>query len=273
MEKTCEITPIKAMVDTPANNLKLYVLSDAHIGSAEADIPTIKKIVEFIKNTPECYCILLGDLLDTALKNSKTDIYSETLSTADAQKLAVELLDPIKDKILAITPGNHENRVWREVGIDLSLWIAEKLGIQDKYRNNGIALSIDFGKDNNGRPYKLNIFGQHGAYGGGRRLGAAMNALEDLDGIVGNADIYIRAHTHSPVRGSRNVFLFNDQGNIMKTTKYYFNSPSVLNYGGYAFDKGYRPQDDSPCYLSITGVCKRDNSKLVRNFKIDTIML
>ena len=100
-----------------------------------------------------------------------------------------------------------------------------------------------------------------------------MNALEDLDGVVGNADLYIRAHTHSPVRGSRDIFLFDDKGNVSKRTKYYFNSPAVLKYGGYAYDKGYRPQDNTPCYLNINGVCKRESSKLIKKFKIDTIML
>jgi len=195
-----EITPIKTKLDNVGNNIKIYTLSDMHIGDANADLPTLRMIIDFIKNTPECYCILLGDILNTALKMSKSDIYSEALSLSEAQKLALELLLPIKDKILAMTPGNHENRVWKEVGVDLSLWLAEKLGIQDRYRNNGIALTIQFGKDVNGNPFRLNIFGQHGAYGGGRKLGAAMNALEDLDGIVGNADIYIRAHTHQPIK-------------------------------------------------------------------------
>lgn len=116
----CEIKPIQTKLDV-GNNLKLYVLSDTHIGDANADINTLKRIINYIKDTPECYCILLGDILNTALKTSKSDIYSETLSIADAQKLAVELLSPIKDKIIAMSPGNHENRVWREVGVDLSL--------------------------------------------------------------------------------------------------------------------------------------------------------
>lgn len=267
-----EITPIKVKLNSD-NNIKIYTLSDMHIGDANADIPTLRTIIDFIKNTPECYCILLGDILNTALKTSKSDIYSEALSLSEAQKLALELLMPIKDKILAMTPGNHENRVWKEVGVDLSLWLAEKLGLQDKYRNNGIALTIQFGKDINGKPFRLNIFGQHGAYGGGRKLGAAMNALEDLDGIVGNADIYIRAHTHQPIQGSRNVFLFDDKGNISRNTKYYFNSPSVMNYGGYAYDKGYKPTDDSPCYLNIRAVSQRKGTKTVKEFKIDKVSL
>lgn len=272
-QELVEIKPIQLKVKDKRNNVKIYVLSDMHLGDVNADIPTLKKIIQFIKDTPECYCVLLGDILNTALKQSKSDIYSETLNVAEAQKLAIELLTPIKHKILAMTPGNHENRVWREVGVDVSLWLAEKLGLQDRYRNNGVALSLSFGKDTNGKPFRLNIFGQHGAYGGGRRLGAAMNALEDLDGIIGNADIYIRAHTHQPIQGSRNVFLFDDKGNVSRNTKYYFNSPSVINYGGYAYDKGYKPTDDSPCYLNIRAISQRHGSKLEKTFKIDKIML
>lgn len=273
MIENLEIVPIKTKIETDNNNLKLYILSDMHLGSGEADIPTLKQIINFIKDTPECYCILLGDILDTALRNSKTDIYSETLSLVEAQKLAIELLTPIKHKIIAMTPGNHENRVWKEVGVDLSLWLAEKLGLEKVYRNNGIAVTISFGKDQNGQPFRLNVFGQHGAYGGGRKLGAAMNALEDLDGIVCNADIFIRAHTHQPIQGSRNVYLFNEKGGVDKKVKYYFNSPSVLNYGGYAYDKGYKPTDDSPCYLNIRAISERKGSKLNKFYKIDKVML
>ena len=267
-----EIKPIKINLEED-NNIQIYVLSDMHIGDANADLPTLKKIIEHIKNTSNMYVILLGDILNTALKTSKSDIYSETLNVMEAQKLALQLLLPIKDKIIAMTPGNHENRVWKEVGIDLSLWLAEKLEVQDRYRNNNIALTIQFGSDVNGNPFRLNIFGQHGAYGGGRRLGAAMNALEDLDGIVGNADIYIRAHTHQPIQGSRNIFLFDDKGNIHRRTKYYFNSPSVLNYGGYAAEKGYKPTDDTPCYLNIRAISTRKGSKVEKFFKIDKVML
>lgn len=106
-----EIIPIKVKLPIKTNNIKLYILSDVHLGDANVDIQTLTKIINFIKDTPECYCILLGDILNTALKNSKTDIYSETLSLVEAQKLAIELFTPIKDKIIAMTPGNHENRV------------------------------------------------------------------------------------------------------------------------------------------------------------------
>lgn len=271
-----DILPIHVdLPDTVGNNFQLYVLSDVHLGDPHCDVPVLKKIVEKIKNTPTMYCILLGDILNTALKTSKSDIYKETLNVTQAQKLAMELLYPIKDKILAMVPGNHENRVWRETGVDIGLWLAEKLEIQDKYRNEAIALSVTFGKDVNGRRYRLNIFGQHGAYGGGRKLGSALNALEDLDGIVANADLFVRAHTHNAVQGSRKVYTFNQLGNLESKVKYYFNSPSVLNYGdgSYGLEKGYKPTNDDPMYLNIRAVSTRQGTRTERAFKIDKIYL
>lgn len=268
-----EITPIKVKLKTQKNNIKLYVLSDVHIGAPECDLDILKQAIEFIKKTPNMYVILLGDILNTALKTSKSDIYSETMSIADCQQKAIELLNPIKDKIIAMTPGNHENRVLKEVGIDLSLWLAEKLGIQDSYRNNALSLSISFGKDTNGHPFKLKMFGQHGYYGAGRKLGSALSAAEDMDGIVANADLYIRAHTHSPVQGSRKVFLFTDEGNLVSHTKYYFNAPAFLKTGGYGLDKGYKPQDITPCYLNIRAYSERKGTRLNKYFKIDKVIM
>ena len=267
-----EITSIKRKLNTTENHIKLFTLSDLHIGSKECDLALIKKAINFIKDEEDCYCILLGDILDTALKNSKTDIYSETKSLADCQKLAVELLMPIKDKIIAMTPGNHENRVWKEVGVDLSLWLAEKLGLEDVYRNNGLAISIDFGSDINNKPFKLNIFAQHGSRGG-RKLGSALNALEDLDTIVGNADIYIMGHTHQSIQGGRAMFNFTSQGNVTKKYKYYFNSSCPLAYGGYAYDKGYKPADNNMYYINVKGISHREGSRLNNTFSIDKIML
>ncbi len=268
-----EITPIRLELSQESNTIQIYVLSDVHIGDSCADLDLLKEVVNKIKDSPDMYVILLGDILNTAIVNSKSDIYSETVNLATAQKMALEYLTPIKDKILAMTPGNHENRVWRNVGLDVSLWLAEKLGVQDRYRNNFIALDISFGKDNNGNPYHLHLVGQHGGYGGGRKLSAALSALEDVDGIVCNADIYVRAHTHSPVSGKRDVWQFNEKGNLEKRHKHYFSAPAFLKTGGYGLDKGYRPQNTEPKYLNIRAYSERKDSRLNKYFKIDEIML
>jgi hypothetical protein len=46
-----------------------------------------------------------------------------------------------------------------------------------------------------------------------------------------------------------------------------------MNYGGYAFDKGYKPTDDTPCYLNVRAVSERVDSRVIKGFKIDKVML
>lgn len=268
-----EITPINIKLENTPNDIKIYVLSDLHIGDSNCNLKQLEKVVKAIKETPYMYVILLGDILNTALKNSKSDIYSEAMNLSESQQYAVNLLSPIKDRILAMTPGNHENRVWRETGLDLSLWLAEKLECEDKYRTGGIALTVDFGRNQHGKPYRLKIFGQHGSRGG-RKLGAPLNALEDMDGIVSNADIYIMGHTHQKVKGGKAGFYFNERGNLEKQYKCYFNAPAFLKYGGYGYEKGYKPGDDLPVYLNIRAYGDLDhNRKYHQRFKIDEVML
>ena len=55
-----EITPIKINLGDKYNDIKIYVLCDLHIGAPECDIETIKKVVNYIKDTPNMYAICLG---------------------------------------------------------------------------------------------------------------------------------------------------------------------------------------------------------------------
>lgn len=56
------------------------------------------------------YVVLNGDLMNTALKNSKSDVYKDTLKPSEQLELLKKELMPIKHRILAATNENHENR-------------------------------------------------------------------------------------------------------------------------------------------------------------------
>lgn len=275
MQTSENLSPIKVDLDNleNENNFKLVVLADLHLGEPNVDISLIKKTIEFVKENKDCYVILNGDILNTALKTSKSDIYTETMNVTQAQNLAVELFTPIKDRILAMTTGNHEERAWRETGIDLSLWLASRLGIEDRYRRHCVCLSVNFGKDLSGHKYKCNIFARHGS-GGSGRLGSALNAVESMDGIVNNADLYIMSHVHKSTQGTMKTYSFNDQGSIECKMKCYYTSNSYLLYAdSYGLDKGYKPSDIEPNYLNIRGVSSRNKTKLSTSFKIDKVMI
>ena len=116
-----------------ADVIEVHPLSDMHIGDHQCDIKLIMERIEYIKNTPTAYAILDGDLMDTAIASSIGDTYAATLQPMEQLKKCVEIFAPIKDKILAVLPGNHENRVYKSDGLDLTELMCNQLGIEDRY--------------------------------------------------------------------------------------------------------------------------------------------
>jgi predicted MPP superfamily phosphohydrolase len=134
-------------LNVPNNNFQLMVLGDIHIGDPLCDLQLVKNTIKYIKETPNCYVILNGDMINNALKTSKSDIYTETMSIEDQQDLLIELLEPIKEKILFICSGNHEYRTHLAAGINPLRYVARELGIpKDCFSDyESYLLTIQFG--------------------------------------------------------------------------------------------------------------------------------
>ena len=62
------------------------------------------------------------------------------------------LLEPIKDKILVIGSGNHDDRVQKETNIDIIRIVARELGIEERYADGMWYLFLQFGKCKRNRP-------------------------------------------------------------------------------------------------------------------------
>src|SRR5690606_42121984 len=90
--------------------LILVPLGDVHIGAAEFDERFFLRKLEWIAAEPNRFAIINGDLLNMAVRYSKSDIYSEVIRPQDAKRWALKALRPIADRILSATTGNHEER-------------------------------------------------------------------------------------------------------------------------------------------------------------------
>ena len=111
------------------------------------DYKLILDDLEYIKNTPNCYCLLDGDLMDTAIASSIGDTYSSTHNPMEQLQECVNLFAPIKDKIIAVVGGNHENRIYRSDGIDITQLMCNQLGISDRYSPTTALVFIRLGED------------------------------------------------------------------------------------------------------------------------------
>ena len=238
-----------------AEEIEIHPMADLHIGDSNSDYKMIMERIEHIRNTPNCYCILDGDLMDTAIASSIGDTYSAALQPMQQLELCVKIFGPIKDKILAVLPGNHENRVYKSDGIDITEIMCAQLGIPEKYSPTTALLFIRFGKSTKAanRKQLYSAYVTHGS-GGGRREGGKVNRLADLAAIV-DADIYIHAHTHLPVIFKEGFFRVNaGNSSVAMVDKLFVNTAASLSYGGYGDKQGYKPASKASPVIYLNGL-------------------
>jgi predicted phosphodiesterase len=234
-------------------------MADLHIGDNMCDFKSVMERIEYIRSTPNVYCILDGDLMDTAIASSIGDTYGANLQPMEQLKMCVRIFEPIKDKILAVLPGNHENRVYKSDGLDMTEVMCSQLGIPEKYSPTTALLFIRFGRQSSNRhnrPFLYTAYVTHGS-GGGRREGGKVNRLADLASIV-DADIYVHAHTHLPVVFKESFFrVSGSNSSVALVEKLFVNTASSLNYGGYGDRQGYKPSSKKSPVIYLDGL-KRD---------------
>lgn len=176
--------------------ITIIPLSDLHLGAKNCMLKEIKETIKMIENTPNCYTVLVGDIIDNGVITGKgLGVYDNTLSPMQQIQQAVELLRPIKDKILACISGNHEDRSEKAVNINPMYLVCCELGITDIYRNNLAITKIQLGKrenSHNRKTYTLLI--HHGK-------GTSESAIKkdwDFIGKFEGIDAIITGHTHNP---------------------------------------------------------------------------
>jgi hypothetical protein len=226
-----------------AEQIEIDPMGDLHIGDGCCDYKSIRERIERIKETPNLYCTLGGDLMDTAIASSIGDTYGANLQPKEQLSQCCKIFEPIKDKILAVLPGNHENRVYKSDGIDMTEIMCAQLGILDRYTPTTALLFVRFGKEahgHHGRPQLYTIYATHGS-GGGRREGGKINRVADLASIV-DADIYIHHHLHLPLVFKEGYFrVCSSNSSVAMVDKLFVCSGASLDYGGYGDAAGFKP--------------------------------
>lgn len=262
---------IKVNLPRELESVELHTFADEHIGDDHSDIKRIIERIEYVKNTPNAYCILNGDLMDNATKTSIGDTYTQVLNPMEQLTKAVTLFEPIKEKILCITHGNHENRTYKKEGINLSRLIAEQLGLGDRYTPTSALLFIRLGensrgkKESNGSGQKrqicYTIYALHGS-GGGRKEGAKAIRLADMASIV-DTDIYIHSHTHLPMIMKQAYHRVDDRNNtVALVTKLFVNTAANLDYGGYGEVAEFKPTSKDTPVIYLNGKKKSFEARL-----------
>lgn len=249
-------------IDLPSDLDKLIIVpfADWHKDDPRCNAGYIQHTVERIAASEDTYCIANGDLVNMALKSSVSDIYSNRISPQEQLDWIINTLWPIRHKILCYTDGNHENRVWRDVGISPAKYVTNALGIADRCSDGGALVFVSFGlqarEKSRGRKMTYSIYARHGSCGG-KAAGGKVNALVDFADNV-DADLYVMSHVHMPFQTALQYYRVNiSNRSVRPVNKLFVSTSAALDFGGYGETNGFRPSAIADMSIVLDGARRR----------------
>lgn len=231
--------------------VRLAPVGDLHIGLPEFNRSRLEDFLQYCE-AHQIYILLMGDLVDMAIKDSVGDVYNAVLSPQEALDMLIGIFKPYRDRILGIVSGNHEWRIERTVGLNISKTMCDILDLPPIYSDGSIYLYIQLGKNQHARLIGYKVYALHG-WGGSRTIGAKSNNLEKL-GYITDANCIIMAHTHNQVVFPRYYFTFDNRMKGLKlVTQVLVNSGSFCGYPRYAVRRGLTPTATDAPIIEFSG--------------------
>lgn len=250
---------IKKELGSEIKYINIYALADLHIGSKHFKRSILEMHLNTIKNDPNGLLILNGDLVNNSIKTSIGDIYEETMNPEQQIDLLVKLFEPLKDKIIGVTGGNHEVRTYKQTGISILKNFCYRLGIIDVYSNISNLTFLSFGKSKGRDKVKqtFKIYNSHGR-GGGKMIGSKANRVHNLANIVTNADLYIHSHTHAPITFKDSYIVCDTRNKGMSIqSRLFVNTNAYEGFGGYGEVIGLAPSNHDLIMVKLSYDKKR----------------
>lgn len=243
------------------HDITIVPISDVHLGSPGCMEQEFISFIKTVKETPNMYLVLGGDLIDNGTRSSVTNPFRATMPPSQQKKEMANILSEVRDRILCFVPGNHERRSGKDADDDPMYDIAAKLDLEHLYRENIAFVKIQMGNPENGngtknngslRPcYMLTVV--HGA-GGGILTGGAVNRGERFGYVIDGMDALIVGHTHKPFTTQPGKIQIDPRNNKVSVKPFkVISSTSWLEYGGYAAQKMLLPTTHCLHTLTLRG--------------------
>ena len=247
------------------HDITIIPLADVHLGTRECMQENFEHFISLVKETPNVYLTLGGDLINNSTRSSVGSPFTEVMPPHLQKREMANILAPIRDRILCFVPGNHERRSGKDAD-DCPIYdIAAKLDLEDLYREDMAYLKIQLGvpANENGtrtkgeeRPTYI-IVVTHGA-GGGMLPGAAVNRGQRYGYIFNHMDLLLVGHTHVPYNAKYKKINIDSRNN--KITAEDFKvvcATSWLDYAGYPVQKMLTPTSYADQTILLRGTEKK----------------
>jgi predicted phosphodiesterase len=195
-----EVVTKRISLEDIESPLYIVPLGDVHYGNINCDLKKFKDTIEYIKNKPNCYAVLMGDMCDSIMISDKrfdvSTIAKELRDDLDDLAMAQytkmrDMLMPIKDKILASVDGNHGDTLHKKYHTDFDAYLAKELGVSDMGISGFLVIKFDRKQFHT---ETVTIYMHHG-FVAGRQSGNKLNAMDKLRSSY-EADIFLCGHSH-----------------------------------------------------------------------------
>jgi len=242
---------LKSTYEGNAETLNVLCLNDLHIGAPEADLDLLKRCIKFaLDNEKNTRILLNGDMIEGVTRLSKGDIYTQRLSPKEQVDVVVELLEPVKHLIDAVTIGNHDDRIERETSIDVVEMICRYLGIRERYLGTRGIVGFNVG----GHNYSVDM---HHGTGGGGTVAAVENAMKRL--WKSDSDVMYCGHWHKEFSKPIKRFAIDHESNIVLDEKRWLVcGNTILNTAEYAARGGFEEGFPSQALMRLSGSDKKN---------------
>lgn len=237
-------------LDEDLEGINIYPLGDLHIGSENFDEEHWENWINIVKNDPKGYVVMIGDLMDNGLKNSKTNPYRATMPPFEQKRWLADQLYEIRDKILGMCQGNHEHRTQDLVDVCPLYDVCAKIDKEHLYRENMAVLKISLGKKNKDRQWTYSIVLMHGA---------SRNKTDKFSYAIDGMDVFVTGHIHQgSSRFPAKLVIDPRNNNVTRKGFAHVVVPSFASMGGYALRGMYLPQDHTKIpVIKLSGLEKK----------------
>ena len=245
--------------------LHVYAIGDVHVGSEQYNDDATRKMIDIIRNDPVGVVCLCGDTSDLGLRNSKTNVYHAKMQPREQLDFVFHLFEPIAEKIAAVVPGNHEERVTREVGTCPLYDLCVRWGIPEVYRENVAITKFMFGN----MPGQAKDRQRQNSFVGITTHGSTRNKhkrfIAGFDGI----DFAISGHTHMPEYSPHGKIRVDVKSATAKHVPYKeIVVDAHMKPGGYSLKKEYEIAPPPELQYIELYVYREGNGRDRKNYKV-----
>jgi len=222
-------------------------IGDVHVGSKNFDRKYFEDTINWIASKPNVYVIGMGDYCEFIPPTDPRfdfDSVDPDFMTSETSMTQINYLKKwfgkIKDRILILIPGNHEEKFRRYNYIDPLLELCRHTNTHPGDMMPYLRVKFDKSQFHTSNI----IFWLHHGWFHSRKRGAQVNNLEDIANGY-EADIYLAGHSHNLFTVTRNYISIS--GNSLVVNKRIFGNTGTflktvsLQGTSYAEQKAYLP--------------------------------